>query len=189
MLYLQGRSDSLSERAHLLLVGEMLASPFYTSLRTEKQLGYVVAAFASNHLRVPGIGMVVQSPSVDEAGIKSEMLGFLQAHRVEAAELVESDLQRYKASVLSGLEETPKNLSELNGRFMESLGLGYRDFDFRDQLAVEIGAVTLESFKAAYQGVAVDQVRGLVVQTVEIDQETDRLDLRRLGTVYEYEFR
>ena len=57
--------------------------------------------------------------------IKSEMTGFLATIAEQVASLTEADLQRYKASVLSGLEETPKNLGELNSRFMESLGLGY----------------------------------------------------------------
>ena len=189
MLYLQGRNDSLTERAHMLLVGEMVASPFYTSLRTEKQLGYVVAAFASNHLRVPGLAMVVQSPTVDEAAIKSEMTGFLSAYLEQVAKLSEADLQRYKASVLSGLEEKPKNLSELNSRFMESLNLGYRDFDFREQLAVEIAAVTIESLSSAYQAVTADELRSLVVETVDVDQEGVGVNLRKLTSVYEYEFR
>ena len=189
MLYLQGRNDSLTERAHMLLLGEMLASPFYTSLRTEKQLGYVVSAFASNHLRVPGLAMIVQSPSADEATIKSEMSGFLSAYKEQVAILTELDLQRYKASVLSGLEETPKNLGELNGRFMESLGLGYSAFDFRQQLAIEIGSVTIESLSSAYQAVTTDQFRGLIVETIDADQESVLVDLRKLGTVYEYEFR
>ena len=91
---------ALTERAHMLLLGEMLAAPFYTSLRTEKQLGYVVAAFASNHLRVPGLAMIVQSPSADAETIKSEMTGFLADYSEQVASLTEGDLQRYKASVL-----------------------------------------------------------------------------------------
>jgi secreted Zn-dependent insulinase-like peptidase len=188
MLYLQGRDDSLAERAHMLLLGEMLSSPFYTSLRTEKQLGYVVAAFASNHLRVPGLAMVVQSPSADVVTIKSEMTGFLTAYKDQVAILTEADLQRYKASVLSGLEETPKNLGELNGRFMESLGLGYSGFDFRQQLTAEIASVTIKSLSSAYEAVTTDQLRGLVVETIGGDQEGVMVDLRRSGMIYEYEF-
>ena len=173
----------------MLLLGEMLASPFYTSLRTEKQLGYVVAAFASNHLRVPGLAMIVQSPSADAETIKSEMTGFLADYSEQVASLTEGDLQRYKASVLSGLEETPKNLGELNSRFMEALGLGYNSFDFRQQLAVEISALSIESVISAYQAVTFNELRGLVVETVDGDQEDVIVDLRKLGTVYEYEFR
>ena len=189
MSYLQGRNDSLTERAHMLLLGEMLASPFYTSLRTEKQLGYVVAAFASNHLRVPGIAMIVQSPTASESELKSEMMRFLAAYQDQVAALSDKDLQRYKSSVLSGLEETPKNLSELNGRFMESLGLGYNGFDFREQLALEIASVTVETLSSAYQAVTAEQIRGLVVETVDGDQESVLVDLRKLATVYQYEFR
>jgi len=189
MFYLQGRNDSLTERAHMLLLGEMLASPFYTSLRTEKQLGYVVAAFASNHIRVPGIAMIVQSPTASERELKSEMTGFLAAYQDQVAALSDKDLQRYKSSVLSGLEETPKNLSELNGRFMESLGLGYNGFDFREQLALEIASVTVETLSGAYQAVTAEQIRGLVVETVDGYQESVLVDLRKLAPVYQYEFR
>ena len=189
MFYLQGRNESLTERAHMLLLGEMLASPFYTSLRTEKQLGYVVAAFASNHIRVPGIAMIVQSPTASEPELKSEMTGFLAAYQDQVAALSDKDLQRYKSSVLSGLEETPKNLSELNGRFMESLGLGYNGFDFREQLALEIASVTVETLSSAYQAVTAEQIRGLVVETVDGYQESVLVDLRKLAPVYQYEFR
>ena len=114
MLYLQGRDDSLLERAHLLLVGEMISAPFYTSLRTEKQLGYVVAAFANNHLRVPGLAMLVQSPGASESQLEAEFRVFLAAYTEQLSQMTEEDLQRYKTSVLSNLRETPKNLAELN---------------------------------------------------------------------------
>ncbi|MCS5582280.1 MAG: insulinase family protein, partial [Pseudomonadales bacterium] len=171
ILYMQGRNDSLAERAHMLLIGEMLSSPFYTSLRTEKQLGYVVAAFASNHLRVPGMALLVQSPSVDEQILRSEFDHFLNAYAEQVAVLTEDDLKHYKASVLSSLQETPKNLAELNGRFMESVGLGYTQFDFREQLAEAVARVTLSSLNGAYKAVVVGEIRALSVETAEPAQE------------------
>ena len=117
------------------------------------------------------------------------MMTFLAAYQDQVAALSDKDLQRYKSSVLSGLEETPKNLSELNGRFMESLGLGYNGFDFREQLALEIASVTVETLSSAYQAVTAEQIRGLVVETVDGDQESVLVDLRKLATVYQYEFR
>ena len=188
MLYLQGRDDSLLERAHLLLVGEMISAPFYTSLRTEKQLGYVVAAFANNHLRVPGLAMLVQSPGASESQLEAEFRGFLAAYAEQLSQMTEEDLQRYKISVLSNLRETPKNLAELNSRFMESLDLGYPEFDFRDQLAVQLDLVTLESFSNAYTAVALNQVRGILVETADADSENSAVDLRRQGRVYSYQF-
>ncbi len=188
MLYMQGREDSLTERAHMLLLGEMLSSPFYTSLRTEKQLGYVVAVFASNHVRVPGLAMIVQSHSASEQRLETEFNQFLAHYGEQIANMTEQDLQRYKASVLSNLQETPKNLAELNSRFMESVGLGYMKFDFRQQLAEQVSAVTIESLSQAYNAVTGEQRRALLVETVDDDQESNLVDLRKLGSVYKYDF-
>lgn len=188
MLYMQGRNDSLAERAHMLLISEMLSAPFYTSLRTEKQLGYVVAAFANNHLRVPGLALLVQSSSVDEQALRSEFEQFLEGYTDQVALLTQEDLDRYKNSVLSNLQETPKNLAELNGRFMESVSLGYNNFDFRQQLVEEVSKVSLSSLSQAYKTVVISDARSLSVETADPDQENTAIDLREQGWVYQYEF-
>ena len=188
MLYMQGRNDSLTERAHMLLIAEMLSAPFYTSLRTEKQLGYVVAAFASNHLRVPGVAFLVQSSSVNEQALRSEFDQFLSGYADQVALLNQEDLDRYRSSVLSNLQEKPKNLVELNGRFMESVNLGYNNFDFRQQLAEEISTVSLSSLSQAYKAVVISDARSLSVETADPDQENTAVDLREQGGVYQYEF-
>jgi secreted Zn-dependent insulinase-like peptidase len=188
MLYMQGRNDSLTERAHMLLIAEMLSAPFYTSLRTEKQLGYVVAAFANNHLRVPGVAFLVQSSSVNEQALRSEFDQFLSGYADQVALLNQEDLDRYRSSVLSNLQEKPKNLVELNGRFMESVNLGYNNFDFRQQLAEEISTVSLSSLSQAYKAVVISDARSLSVETADPDQENTAVDLREQGGVYQYEF-
>ena len=71
---------------------------------------------------------------------------------------------------------------------MESLGLGYSGFDFRQQLTAEIASVTIKSLSSAYEAVTSDQLRGLVVETIGGDQEGVMVDLRRSGMIYEYEF-
>jgi insulysin len=188
MLYVQGRNESLRERAHMLLIGEMLSAPFYTSLRTEKQLGYVVAAFANNHIRVPGLALLAQSSSVDEDALRSEFEQFLKTYVDEVRGLDQADLNRYKTSVLSNLQETPKNLAELNSRFMESVGLGYTDFDFRDQLAEEVSKVTMTSLNNAYRAVILTDIRALSVETVAPDKNNTAVDLRKQSKVYQYDF-
>lgn len=187
-LYLQGAGDSLEERAEVLLLGEMLSSPFYNSLRTEKQLGYVVSASANNHSRVPGLVMLVQSPVADEAELRREFNQFIADYRADISALSNQDIKRYQASVLSSLEEKPKNLAEMNGRFMESVGLGYRQFDFRAQLASAVRAVTVSSLQDAFQRLLLDRRRALWIQTADSSADNTALDLRESGQAYEYDF-
>ena len=42
LLYVQGQSDSSQEHAKMMVLRQMLKTPFYARLRTEEQLGYVV---------------------------------------------------------------------------------------------------------------------------------------------------
>jgi len=188
VLYLQGSEDSLQERAKVLLLGEMLSSPFYNSLRTEKQLGYVVSAFASNQSRVPGLAMLVQSPVADEARLRDEFNQFIANYSADVDALTSKDIERYQTSVLNSLEERPKNLGEMNGRFMESVGLGYRQFDFREQLAKEVRAVTADSLQDAYQRILLKNPRALWLQTADASAENTAVDLRKPGQIYEYDF-
>ena len=132
--------------------------------------------------------MIVQSHSADETALEAEFNQFLSTYREQVANLTEADLLRYKNSVLSNLQETPKNLAELNGRFMESVELGYNDFDFRERLAEQVSASTIESLTAAYDEVTGEQRRALLVKTVNDDQQSILVDLRKLGSVYEYQF-
>ena len=125
---------------------------------------------------------------MDEQTLRSEFAAFLNGYTETVANLSEADLNRYKQSVLSNLQETPKNLGELNSRFMESVGLGYRDFDFREQLAEQVSEVTLSSLNAAYQAVMVGDIRALSVASAESDKKNTAIDLREEGDLYQYRF-
>ena len=60
-LYVQGSGDAIEERARIGLIGRMIAVPYFTELRTERQLGYIVHAYALPIARHPGIVCVVQA--------------------------------------------------------------------------------------------------------------------------------
>ena len=188
VLYFQATDDSLQQRAATSLVAEMLSAPFYNSLRTEKQLGYVVSAFASHQGPVPGLAMLVQSPVADEQQLRAEFEGFINDYGETVAGLSADDLSRYQDSLLSSLEEKPKNLAEMNGRFMESLALGYRDFDFRAQLAAAIRQVDIATLQQAYQQLLVEQRRAVWVTTAKAGQVNSAVDLRENSETYSYDF-
>lgn len=187
--YIQGDADTLEERAVTSMIAQMLSAPFFNTLRTEKQLGYVVSAFPLHISRVPGIAMLVQSPTASESELRLEFVSFLQQFRDQLEEMTPQQLSRHKQALLTNIEEVPKNLSEMNGRFSESLRLGYRDFQFRQQLSAEIQSLTLDEIKYAYQRLIVEKPRQLWVQTLD-DANVDNLKegSAPLGQVYRYPF-
>ena len=189
MQYIQGDSDSIQERAKLSLIAQMMSAPFFNSLRTERQLGYVVSAFPFHINRVPGLAMLVQSPAASESQLREEFKRFIDQFASTVEQLSIEEFRRHQSALLTNLEEAPKNISELNGRFAESLRLGYRDFKFRDQLAAEIKKLTVPDVQNAFQRIVVDSPRQLWVQT-QGDEYKDNLKpiAEHSNTIYSYSY-
>ncbi len=181
LLYVQGRTTSLRERAHFAVLQSALEAPFYNELRTEKQLGYAVGSSIMPLLKVPGMIFYVQSPVLKTAPLMAEIDGFLARAEHRIAALSDAELARHRQAVLTGIEEAPKSLAELAARHQEALQLDFTAFDFRARLAREVRAVTRASLLAAYREAALGARRALWVTTA--DETTDGAGLDRAGLV------
>ncbi|MFZ5654234.1 MAG: insulinase family protein [Pseudomonadota bacterium] len=169
LLYLQGGDDSLAERARVAVLQKSIEAPFYTRLRTELQLGYVVGSQIMPFNRVPGMILYVQSPRVAAAGLSEEIDAFLAGRCAAIGALQPAELERLKRAVLAGIEEQPKNLAEQADRHRESLGLRYRAFDFRPRLAAAVKAVGREDLADACRRLFGARRRGLWVVAADAD--------------------
>lgn len=161
LLYLQGRNDGLQERALFSLLQLVADAPFFNSLRTEQQLGYVVGSSTAAMHRVPGLVFYVQSPVAGRDRLEQAMNDFFRQLREQVRAMSEADLERYRAAVLARIEETPRNLGELLDRHSEALELDYLDFDYRQRLAAAVRSVTLVDLEEAYDRVFLAPRRGL----------------------------
>lgn len=172
VLYLQGAADTLEERAHIAVLARILEAPFYTQLRTQKQLGYVVGSNIMPINRVPGLILYVQSPMETSTYLMEQMTEFMARFGAVVEDLGEADLERHRQAVLTGVEESPKNLAELTARHQEALELGFTSGDFRERLASAVRAVTKDSLLAASRRTFLGAHRGLWVTT--LDNRADR---------------
>ena len=167
VLYIQGDTDSLQERAQVAVLDAMMSAPFYSDMRTEKKLGYVVGSRLAHRQRVPGLMFYIQSPVVSAQQLRTEIDGFIAGFGKVIEGLSEKELERYHRSVLVNIEETPKSLAELNARYWESLQLGFEGFDFRPQLAEQVRAVSKAGLLDAYQRLLAGSNRALWVTTLD----------------------
>ncbi len=165
VLYVQAETDSLRERAELAVLQNMLDAPFYTRLRTEKQLGYAVGSRIMPLHRVPGLLLYVQSPVAKSGPLMKEVDDFLDQFATTLESMSAAEIERHRQSVLTHVEEFPKSLAELIGRHQESLTLNYDDFAFRQMLGAEVRAATGENLLARYREVLLGKRRGLWLTT------------------------
>ncbi len=140
VFYQQAKGDSVEDRAHMMMVRQLLRAPFFHQLRTEKQLGYIVFGSGMGLKDVAGNVLVVQSPSAPLLEVVDEIHHFVEA----SVENVEG-FEQQREALLSGLLESPKNLQEQSSRYWSELLAQDTDFSRRKSLIAAVQALTPES--------------------------------------------
>jgi insulysin len=185
ILYLQGDSDTLAERARFELLQKVTEAPFYTEIRTEKQLGYVVGSQFLPANRVPGMLFYAQSPRADAAGLIADMEQFLSARCLVLDAMDDAELARFKQATLADIEERPKSMLEQALHHNESLALDYFNFDFRPRLAEAVRSVTSAELKGACGRVFGPKRRGLWIATGDRTEVADIATAKELNQASE----
>ncbi len=121
VIYLQAPDDTLATRATVSLLGNILRTPFFDALRTEKQLGYVVNAGSMPILKTSGLAMTIESPVADPLQLEAEINIFLNNYESELAAMPASMFNDIKAGLLNNLRQEPQSLGALSGRFWSDI--------------------------------------------------------------------
>ena len=158
-LYVQGASDGIGGRARVGLIGRMLGARYFTALRTERQLGYVVQAYALPMARHPGIACVVQASKASAREVETLTQAFLDEQRAWFRGLSEAELQQYKSGYVATLLRADRNNHDRVSRLMGDLAARVLTFDERERLAQAVSRLTREEVAAAYDAL-IDPARG-----------------------------
>ncbi len=144
--YVQGRDDSIEEWAKMLLLEQMIASPFYRALRTEQQLGYIVLATNYMVRDVPGLVALVQSPRFSPAEIDRRMREFFRAHREQVFHAFERD----RRAVVSELSEPARDQSGWSDFYWRSIRDGDVEFSLNRRLIDAVKTIRKEQVVALF---------------------------------------
>jgi len=133
----------------LSVLGKVLNAKFFDSLRTQQQLGYIVAMGATVGMSFGYIVAQVQTEYPVEY-VKGRIDDFFDKHFawIEDA-LSEEELQTCVAGVLAELRTRPKNLHEENARY--SRAFLHRTYDFKrrsDLIEFLEAGLSLEGFRS-----------------------------------------
>ncbi|PIE25281.1 MAG: peptidase M16 [Neptuniibacter caesariensis] len=148
---LQGEDNRLQSRAESAVLSELLASPFYNQVRTEKQLGYIVFATPLQMHKTPGIAFIIQSPVTSADQLKTEIDSFLQQWSDKLMTLDEATLARFKTSVTSRILKKDNTLSSRSKRYWREIDWNETSFDSREELAKAVDNLTLEQVRKGFE--------------------------------------
>jgi len=165
--YYQGRDDSVAETARYLFLRQMIKAPFFHELRTQQQLGYVVAAVDQGLDRVPGFGLLVQSPVADVPKLEQAIDQFVADFGLTLSGLEEAEFERHRSAILTALREKPKSLAEQSARYWGSIDLRDYSFDRRQQIIAAVEAMPPSEMVDTY-----DQVMGESGFSLQLDSRS-----------------
>jgi len=149
--YIQSDTATFTSRAYYGLSAQLIRQAYYSKLRTEQQLGYVVTAIPAVMRTTPGLAFIIQSPSVSALELLQHTQNFLDNYSSVFQAMNEDDFETHKAALISRLVEKDKNLGGRTGRYWSDLDTGVLSFDSRQQIADEIARISKADYEIFFK--------------------------------------
>ena len=150
-LYIQGESEAIEERARIDLIGRMLTARYFTALRTERQLGYVVQAYPYPIARHAAIAFTVQASKAGVAEVEALTHAFLEEQRGWFRGLAVADLDEYKSGYINLLTRADRNNAQRASRLLGDLDGRILTFDYTRQIADAVARLEPRDVVDAYE--------------------------------------
>jgi secreted Zn-dependent insulinase-like peptidase len=154
VLYVQDVDSSFEQRARSALAVQLLRQSYFTSLRTEQQLGYVVAITNRTIRDRAGVTFIVQSPVASPADLEAATRDFMKQQLGAITGMSDKEFEQNKAGVVTRLLETDKNLGQRSHRYLADLDLGILTFDSRQQIAEIVSSLDKPAMLEFLSGLA-----------------------------------
>ena len=164
-VYAQGRDSSLAERAKLALIARATREGFFHELRTERGIGYIALATFLPVLDVPGLALVIQSPSNPPETLHRHVDAFIERCGAVLREMPGAVFERHRAAVESPLRKAETRLGERTARYWSEIDRENHEFDRRERFLEAVHAVTRDELADAVRDLvaAPETARGGVV--------------------------
>jgi secreted Zn-dependent insulinase-like peptidase len=157
--YLQGGGQSWRDRAMVSLTAQIVQSGFFQQLRTEQQMGYIVSSFPWSQYDVPGLMLLIQSPSHSAVEVSAAMATFLKD---TLAEISEDQFLRHRQALINDILKPDENLSERAEFYWQAIASREWGFDGPDQLATAVSGISFEDWQRDYRALFLEQRRSLL---------------------------
>lgn len=152
-----GSDRSDDEKAQFIVLNAIFHNAFFSQLRTNEQLGYVVGSASFPVKDYPGFAMYVQSTTMDLVGIKARMDRFRSEFLTQLNAVDPAHIERFKKSEIANVLQKPTDFYDEAKRFPADFWAGYYDFDARWRYLVALEKVNKENLLALYQKILLDK--------------------------------
>ena len=128
--------DSPETRALATIISKALEQPFYTEMRTNQQLGYIVWSYSRNYDEMHYLNFLIQSGVYAADELNKRVDGFISNATDIIKEMDQETFQQLIDSAIEQLEKKPMSISERAIKLKNFIFEHDRDFD-RDKKTIE----------------------------------------------------
>lgn len=152
-----GTTKSVQQQANLMLINGILGNEFFTQLRTNEQIGYVVGSAPSNFDDYPMFMLFVQSTNTDLVSIKARMDQFRQDFLVQLQDLPVETLAQLKRSEVAKIQQKPTDFTGEAKEHLLDFHWGRYSFDRKQRFVAALEKATKEDLIDTYKELLTNQ--------------------------------
>lgn len=145
-----GTRPSVKDQATLRLLNGILSNEFFTQLRTNEQLGYVVNSSASSFRDYPVFLFYVQSSNTALPGVSERIDTFRKEFKTRLDAISNESLEQLRKSEIAKLTQKPTDFYTEAREHLADYQRARYSFDRKEQLVAALEAVTLDDLQQAY---------------------------------------
>jgi insulysin len=127
--------DTPEMRATSMVIGQALQQPFFTEMRTNQQLGYIVWSYTRSRDKTYYLSFVIQSGTFTADDVNQRADDFIASTPELLAAIDKETFQQLKESAIEQLEKKPMSISERARKFERFIFEHDADFQ-RDQKTI-----------------------------------------------------
>ncbi len=176
LMYLVKGKDYLQDKVKSTLLADIISRWYFNDLRTDKQLGYVVAAQALHTGKTSGLVFMVQSPNATPKQIMQHNERFFKESYEKLIAMTSDEFKQYRASLLEKLQRKPESLDQEFMRFSSDFAKNNFRFDSREQLIEIARHITQEQLIDYYKQAVIDQ-SGFVLASQAVGTKSKLTDV------------
>lgn len=191
----QDTATDLDTQARWRMLGQLVNTPFFTQLRTEQQLGYVVAGYYQSEDLLPGITLRIQSPVAGPKALETAVDTFLKDYAATLEAMPEEEFESIRTGLSARLRESRTQMQQKASDLKVDLQLGLTTFDRKVVLADRVDTLNKQEMLDLWQQVFLGDEGRLVIRSFGTahDEKADSgckdetCTQKAMGPVYERE--
>jgi insulysin len=141
---LQVGERTFEEQARISLVASIVESDFYTQMRTNQQLGYIVWSFQNSVEDRLFFKMIIQSAGYGPFELQKRVEAWMNTSGKLFDKLTDEEFESHRKSLIVSLEKKGDSISEVAGDLYYFAVDEKGDFDFKKKLVKAVKNLTKE---------------------------------------------